>query len=139
MLLAVVMVIRDNNEGRENNGNHSPSESQIQSRLQSSPTPTPLAAPSSLSPKENLEAGKKALSQGDLSTARNHLSGIPKGSQEYASANQFLAKVEASEQRKKIEDELKDIRSQIARQEDIMNRTKSMEGSIGKNLYANAL
>lgn len=95
--------------------------------------------PYALSSKENLEAGKKALSQGDLSTARIHLSAIPKGSSEYASAKQFLAKLEASEQRAQINDELQKLADEAARKEELLDQTENMEGSIGKSIYLNAL
>lgn len=101
--------------------------------------PTPSPALSSLSPKENLEAGRKALSQGDLGTARTHLTAIPKGASEYASAKQLLTKVEAREKRKAIEDELADVRGSEAEVENTLNKTEDMEGSIGKTIYANAL
>lgn len=102
---------------------------------------TPLL-PLDLSAKEKLEAGKKALEQEDLSTARNYLSAIPKGSPEYAAAEQLIAKLELREQRKKIQDQLADIKRQEANQEELMNKTEKMldgEGTIGKQIYLNAL
>lgn len=95
--------------------------------------------PSSLSSTENLELGKKALSDGDLSTARSHLSAISKEAKELASAKQYLATVERREKRKVVEDELENVKRDEVGAEDMLNRTKNMEGSIGKNIYANAL
>ncbi|MCW2957034.1 MAG: hypothetical protein JWO69_1903 [Thermoleophilia bacterium] len=104
---------------------------------------TPLTpSPSNLSSTENLALGKKALGDGDLSTARNHLSAIPKEAKEFASAKQYLATLERREKRKTVEDELESVKRDEAGVEDTMNRTEHMldsEGTIGKQIYANAL
>lgn len=105
--------------------------------IASAPASTP--APTTLSASENLALGKKALGDGNLSTARSHLSAIPKDAKEFASAKQYLATVAKREQRKSVENELESVESQIANQEDMMNRTEDGEGSIGKSIYANAL
>lgn len=96
-------------------------------------------APSNLSAKENLEAGKKALEQEDLSAGRNYLSAIPKGSPEYAAAKQLLAKLEIREQKAKINDELRKLAREDAQQEELLNQTENMEGTIGKQIHLNAL
>lgn len=107
----------------------------------STATVTSAATPqsSALSSKENLEAGKKALSNGDLSTAKSHLSAIPKEAKEFTSAKQYLATLERREKRKAVEDELESVKRDEANAEDMLNRTEHMEGTIGKNIYANAL
>lgn len=102
-------------------------------------TSSPL--PSSLSPKDNLELGVNALSQSDLSTARSHLSAISKGSPEYARAKKALAEVEARDKKAKIYAELRDLTTQAAQQDKLMNETEHMldgEGTVGKTVYLNA-
>lgn len=101
-------------------------------------TPPPL----SLSPSENLTLGKKALSDGDLSIARSHLSAIPKGSKEFAAAKQYLATIEKREKRKAVEDELESVKRDQAGVEEMLDATEDFgeqAGSPKKALYLNAL
>lgn len=65
--------------------------------------------PRGLSPAENLEKGKKAISDGDRRTAIRHLSAIPKAAKEFASAKQLLANFSEREQ---INVELEELREQ---------------------------
>lgn len=105
------------------------------------PTSTPVP-PSAKTSEENLELGKKALSVGDLSTARNHLSAIPKDTKEFASAQQYLAVVEKREKRKAVENELEQVKRDQANVEEMLDATEDFgeqAGSPKKALYLNAL
>ncbi len=86
-----------------------------------------------------MEAGKKALSNGDLGVARSYLSAISKDAKEFVSAKQYLATLEKRERRKSIEDELNSVESEQAGNERALDLYENMEGSIGKGSYLNAL
>lgn len=106
-----------------------------------SSTPPPLP-PSNLSSTENLALGKKALSDGNLSAARSHLSAIPKEAKEFASAKQYLATLEKREKRKVVEDELNGVESEQARVEEMLDATEDFgeqAGSPKKAIYLSAL
>ncbi|HEX9929313.1 MAG TPA: hypothetical protein VGB02_12315 [Pyrinomonadaceae bacterium] len=99
-------------------------------------------SPSSLSSTDNLALGKKALSKGDLGTARSHLSIIPKEAKEFASAKQYLAAVERREKRKVVEDQLNSVKSDQAGVEQMLDATEDFgeqAGSPKKAIYLNAL
>lgn len=124
--------------GTQTNANSTSNSSVNRTALSATPTPP---ASSNLSPSDNLAQGKKALSDGDLSTARNHLSAIPEEAKEFASAKQYLATVERREKRKAVEDELAGVKRDQASVENMLDQTEdySEEGTIKKTIYANAL
>jgi hypothetical protein len=139
--IAVVRSKLQNDERPSNSQANTTNTAKASNKTSSSVEPL-TSPPSSLSPSDNLGLGRKALSDGDLSTARSHSSAIPPEAKEFALAKQYLATIERREQRKSVEAELADVGRQIAIQEDMMNRTEHMldgEGTIGKQIYLNAL
>jgi len=71
-----------------------------------SATPYTVRFPPDLTPAENLEKGKDALSRGDQKTAWSHLVEIKKGAKEFSSATLLLASID---ERKQIEFELAEL------------------------------
>lgn len=139
LMITVIAPPEGNNNNKSTNTVQNSSNTVTSTQIAS--TTFSKSVPSSLSPSENLASGKKALSDGDLSTARNHLSAIPKDAKEFASAKQYLATVENREKRKVVEDELKSVESEQASVERTLNATEdySDEGTLKKNIYLNAL
>ena len=83
-----------------------------------SATPYTVRFPPDLSPAENLEKGKDALSRGDEKTAWSHLVEIKKGAKEFSSAKLLLASID---ERKQIEFELAELDERSAN----INRLRS--------------